>query len=148
MSRQATGPNEHPSTPTFLQVYKMLSMYSLLKPPKSGNCKILEPTVHTITITDLNLVDNKKQVSQRAEKIENLRKKLDNLIMTNVEVDDIIFEHNIHNYNKAKAEDCVIYYICGYITKNLIKTVKCDTCLTVLIGMYSKLVNKPTFMLK
>lgn len=67
MSRQATGPNEHPSTPTFLQVYKMLSMYSLLKPPKSGNCKILESTVYTITITDLNLVDNKEQVSQRAE---------------------------------------------------------------------------------
>lgn len=55
-----------------------------------------------------------------------------------MEVDDIIFEHNIHNYNKAETEDCVLYYIRGYITKNLIKTVKCDTCLTVLIGMYNK----------
>jgi hypothetical protein len=47
----------------------------IVKTPKSGNCKILEPTVHTIKITNLNLVDNKEQVSQRAEKIENLRKK-------------------------------------------------------------------------
>jgi len=42
MRRQATGPNDHPTTPTFLQVYKMLSIYSILKPSKTGNCKILK----------------------------------------------------------------------------------------------------------
>jgi len=62
--------------------------------------------------------------------------------MINVEVDDIIFEHNIHYYNKAEVQDCVLYYIFGYIiTKNLIKIVKCDTIDTIvfqkseLIGM-------------
>lgn len=38
--RQAGGQNEHPTMPTFLQLYNMLSVYSLLKPPKFGNCKL------------------------------------------------------------------------------------------------------------
>lgn len=37
--RQAGGQNEHPTMPTFLQLYNMLSVYSLLKPPKFGNCQ-------------------------------------------------------------------------------------------------------------
>lgn len=53
MVRQATGPNDHPSTPTFLQLYKMLSVYSILKPPKTGNCKILDSNANKITIIDL-----------------------------------------------------------------------------------------------
>jgi len=138
MARQATGPNEHPNTPTFLQVYKMISVYSLLKPPKTGNCKILEPNIHTITINDLNSVINNEHVSQRDEKIETLKKKLDSLVMNEVEVDDI-FDSNIHNYYKAEVEDCVLYYICGYITKNIIKKIICNNCLTVLAGMYTKL---------
>jgi len=51
--RQAIGPNDHPSTPTFLQVYKMLSLYSVLKPPKTGNCKILDSSSPKISITDV-----------------------------------------------------------------------------------------------
>jgi len=35
--RQISSPNGHPSTPTFLQLYRMLSAYSVIKPPQSGN---------------------------------------------------------------------------------------------------------------
>lgn len=57
--RQATGPNDHPSVPTFylfiyfLQVYRILSTYSILKPQKIGNCKILHLTCPKITISDI-----------------------------------------------------------------------------------------------
>lgn len=135
MARQATGPNEHPSTPTFLQVYKMLSVYSILRPPKTGNCKILEPSVHQITLADINDVFNNDNVSPRFEKIETLKTKLDSLLMENLEVDEV-FDSNVHNYYKANVEDCVLYYICGYITKNITKTIKCNICLTVIAGMY------------
>ncbi|KAH8025845.1 hypothetical protein HPB51_012877 [Rhipicephalus microplus] len=37
--RQAGDQNEHPTMPTFLQLYNMLSVYSLLKPPKFGKCQ-------------------------------------------------------------------------------------------------------------
>lgn len=115
----------------------MISVYSLLTPPKTGNCKILEPNIHTITINDLNFVMNNKDISQRSEKIETLKKKLDFLLMSEVEVDDI-FDSNIHNYYKAEVENCVLYYICGYITKNIVRKIECNNCLTVLTGMHIK----------
>lgn len=40
--RQVAGPNNHPTTPMFLQQYRMFSVYSKIKPSKSGNCCILE----------------------------------------------------------------------------------------------------------
>jgi len=43
--RQTAGPNDHPATPTFLQLYRLLSVYSLVKAPKSGNCTLSEGTI-------------------------------------------------------------------------------------------------------
>lgn len=40
--RQVSGPNDHPTAPTFLQLYRMLSVYAVIKPPKTGNCTIFE----------------------------------------------------------------------------------------------------------
>uniref|UniRef100_A0A2S2PUB1 Transposable element P transposase-like RNase H C-terminal domain-containing protein n=1 Tax=Schizaphis graminum TaxID=13262 RepID=A0A2S2PUB1_SCHGA len=53
--RLAAGANDHPGTPTFLQLYKLLSVYSLLKPPKFGNCTIDQQHEVTplITISDI-----------------------------------------------------------------------------------------------
>lgn len=113
-----------------------LSIYSLLKPPKTGNCKVLEQnTQQTITINDFKSTINIENVSERIEKIETLKKKLDSLIINDVDVDDI-FDGNMYNYYKANVEDCVLYYICGYITKNLTKRIKCKDCLTVITGKY------------
>jgi len=38
--RQVSVPNDHQATPTFLQLYRMLTVSSLIKPSKSGNCTI------------------------------------------------------------------------------------------------------------
>jgi len=136
MARQATGPNDHPCAATFLQVYKMLSMYSILKPPETGNCKILDFNTDKITITDLkNIFNENNSTSQRTEKINILQNRIDSMIEEDTEIDDI-FDNNIHNYFKSKVEDCVIYYICGFITKNLTKKINCDACLKMIKGKY------------
>jgi len=77
-----TGLNDHPITPTFLQVYNMLSCYSILIPPKTGNCTILETTDRPkITVNDIkNIFQAKESVSVRNNKIETLKNRLDNLI--------------------------------------------------------------------
>ncbi|KAH6937580.1 hypothetical protein HPB50_001820 [Hyalomma asiaticum] len=41
-TRQAACDNDHPDMPNFLQLYRMLSVYSLLKPPTFGNCALIE----------------------------------------------------------------------------------------------------------
>ncbi|KAH9377962.1 hypothetical protein HPB48_015074 [Haemaphysalis longicornis] len=38
--RHVGGQNEHPSMPTFLQLYNMLSFYSLMKPTEIRNCEL------------------------------------------------------------------------------------------------------------
>lgn len=46
--RQVVGPNDHPSCPSFLQLYRRLSVFSLIKPLKSGNCMIFECKLYYI----------------------------------------------------------------------------------------------------
>ncbi|KAE9522277.1 hypothetical protein AGLY_017320 [Aphis glycines] len=43
--RQSAGPNDHPTTPTFLHLYKLLSVYSILRPPKYDNCTVNETDI-------------------------------------------------------------------------------------------------------
>lgn len=135
MARQVNGPNDHPCTATFLQVYKMLSVYSILKPPKTGNCKILETNTTKISISDLKTVYNNKIINEREEKLKSLKQKLDLLAVQEISIDNV-FDNNIHNYYNAGAKDCVLYYICGYITKNFTKNFTCDVCRTAVMGQF------------
>lgn len=61
---QASGCNDHPSSPTFLQLYKLLSIYSIIKPPKSGNCTISE---HSSPMIMISLYDLKTIYEQKSE---------------------------------------------------------------------------------
>lgn len=38
--KQSRRPNEHTCLPTFLRIYNMLSICSLVKPLKTGNCRV------------------------------------------------------------------------------------------------------------
>ncbi|CAH1736906.1 unnamed protein product [Aphis gossypii] len=79
--RQVAGPNDHPSTPTFLQLYRMLSMYSLIKPPKSGNCTIFEDNIPMITIADLKeIINDSTNTPARINKIEKLKLKINTIV--------------------------------------------------------------------
>ncbi|KAH9371407.1 hypothetical protein HPB48_022273 [Haemaphysalis longicornis] len=40
--RRSGCQNDHPTMPTFLQVYHLLSVYKLIRPPKFGNCQLTE----------------------------------------------------------------------------------------------------------
>jgi len=118
--RQAAGSNDHPSAPTFLQLYKLLSSYSILKPPKSGNCTVDDdsPLTPVITISDLKDIYN----PEKSHLVEDLKNKLNKIITEKEwEFSDVVE----HNYSKAEVKDCLIYY---------------------LTGMYSKYIN--TFLLK
>lgn len=56
---------------------------------------------------------------------QNLKEKLDNLIMhTDWECDDIID----HNYSMADVVDCIIYYVTGFVCKTMLKKTTCPNC--------------------
>ncbi|KAF0707091.1 Uncharacterized protein FWK35_00033449 [Aphis craccivora] len=80
--RQAAGPNDHPTTPTFLHLYKIISVYSVLKPPKYGNCTVVNSDTPKISLADIRDIFHEK-TSERWEKIEKLKTKLDHLVENN-----------------------------------------------------------------
>ncbi|XP_022160541.1 uncharacterized protein LOC111026719 [Myzus persicae] len=112
--RQVAGPNDHPSTPTYLQLYRILSVYSLIKPPKTGNCTILEENIPVITINDIRQIINQENKSSiRQEKVLKLKNKIDTIIEEGVwDFDDIFQEHNYFNRNST-VFDCVVYFLSG-----------------------------------
>lgn len=114
----------------------MLAVYSILKPPKSGNCSILNSETPKITITDLKTIFNTNSITEKEKKIENLRKTLDSYVTVGLEVEDV-FDTNDHNYFKADTETCVLYYICGYITRYFMKHINCKVCQKAIVGKYN-----------
>ncbi|KAJ3646534.1 hypothetical protein Zmor_024118 [Zophobas morio] len=89
--RLAGGQNDHPATPTFLQLYKLLSVYSLLKPPKYGNCSVTEDKapITLLTLEDIRTAYQDKHQEPRA--IDHLKTRLNGLIHeTDWEIDEIL----------------------------------------------------------
>ncbi|XP_050431053.1 uncharacterized protein LOC126839689 [Adelges cooleyi] len=101
----------------------MLSLNSLIKPPKSGNCMIFEDNTPIITLEDLRDVKNLNDSSSvRSEKIE----KLNNISEKGCwDVDEIFIEHN---YSDSSVFDCIVYYLAGYMAKRMTVKTKCQLC--------------------
>lgn len=57
-----------------------------------------------------------------------------------VELDEI-FDKSILVYYKSEVEDCVLYYICGFVTKNFTKNIKCNICPSAINGLYHLIKN-------
>ncbi|XP_077553125.1 uncharacterized protein LOC144167840 [Haemaphysalis longicornis] len=113
--RQAGGQNEHPTFPTFLQLYRMLSLYTLLKPPKFGNCTVnAEEKRPCITLGDMRLAF--QQGEQQTNRLDSLRERLDGLVEEGSwECEDILE----HDYRMADTVDCIIYYVTGYLCRKI-----------------------------
>jgi len=130
--RQAGGANDHLATPTFLQLYKILSVYSVLKPPKTGNC-IVGTTESTQSLITL---DSLKTIYQNPEKkslLETIREKLEFAIEQDDWTVDEVIENSDHNCFLAPVVDCVLYYVTGYLCKQMLRYLKCSVCRSAII---------------
>ena len=68
--RQAGCANGHPSFITFLQLYRMLSVYKLLKPPKFGNCTQMQENSnanHSLSFNDFkNIFETNTRMREKS----------------------------------------------------------------------------------
>lgn len=79
-----------------------------MKPPKSGNCTIIDDS----PLTPLISISNLKNIyhSVKSKLLQNLKIKLNTIIeQKEWEFNDIVE----HNYAKAEVVDCLIYYLTG-----------------------------------
>ncbi|KAL4092139.1 hypothetical protein QTP88_026695 [Uroleucon formosanum] len=139
MIRQAAGPNDHSTGTTFLHLYRILSIYSVLRPPKSGNCTILDCQAPKISLSELKDIFNCESIV-RQQKIIILNSKVDLLVDEGSWEADEVFQN--HNYNEASVLNCIIYYTTGYVSKKIAKNTYCTLCLSALI-VKDKFVDLP-----
>jgi hypothetical protein len=116
--------------PTFLQLYRLLLTYKLIKPPKFGNCSVDDlktPTNTGNTFEDFKRIFQEKNPSESV--VQKLRDQLDSLV-----------EHEDWDHKELIAEeydgtahtelvDMIIYSTSGYLCRRLLKRTKCDTYL-------------------
>lgn len=129
--RQASGPNDHPTTPTFLHLYKILSVYSVLKPPKFSNCTVTNMDAPKLSLEDLREIFH-NETNERYEKINRLRTKLEKLVEDGIWEPYDILPQASNDSDESSTRDCLIYYICGYVTKKILSKKICASCIAFL----------------
>ncbi|KAH7950304.1 hypothetical protein HPB49_022122 [Dermacentor silvarum] len=125
--RLAGSQNDHPSMPTFLQLYQTLSIYTLLKPPKFGNCRVVEGEKPLLDISDFRALINQTTVkASSVDFVEEVKLKLDSLIcVEDWECDDVIGQTK--GRAGTEVEDCIVYYLAGFMTRKMNNSTRCLT---------------------
>ena len=133
--RSAGCENNHPTLPTLLQIYHLLQVSKILRPPKFGNCEssdLLMEQRPKITFEDFKEAFNKKKsVSYRQDQLRMLEEKLENY------VDDGSWDFNGDELLEIDLDimdlelvNCVIYYLVGFICRQMQKKSKgCAECI-------------------
>lgn len=125
--RQACGSNQHPDPKQFIQIYRLLSCYSLIKPPRGSNVSGGEMLRSLIDIQ----INSTAKYDQKME----LELKLDQIL------DNGNFEmFNDHSYVKNEIayniDKTALAYFVGYVARNAKKHAianKCTDCFNTLI---------------
>lgn len=127
--RQSCGGDDHPSANQFLYVYRLLSVNSLIKPPKRASVvsdpvnildKIRSPTVKHVNVPF----------------VARIEQHLDNLIMSCEPADEnvVCLPGCDHAYAQSSPMNCITYYLSGYVSHKLRKLTSCTDCITAMTG--------------
>ena len=120
------------TTPTFLQIYKILSTFSLLKPRELGNCSIFytKPPKSLITVSELkDIYSSEKNKTSVIDDIKNRLK----LVLNKNDPDfrDSVIA-NEEEYSLAALLDCLTFFTIGSVCTDLQPYTKCHRCRDVL----------------
>ena len=103
--------NDHPDSILFIQMYKLIATYSLIKPPKGANVSGGEMVEALLKFKDIT--DDKERWSQ-------WQKQLDKIVDTGRHTDniEILVNHfQDHDYKDCTTSDFALAYIAGYVSR-------------------------------
>lgn len=127
MMRSSCGSNDHPDSVLFVQIFKLICTYSLVKPPKGSNVTGGELLSSLFSIKDLDMQDDKCKQFHQA---------IDNIIDHGSDCPDIVnlfSTYYDHNYaGITVTNDPVLAYIGGYVARKATRFTKCLNCLSSL----------------
>ena len=128
MIRQVGRDNDHPSLPTFLQLYRLLSIYKLVKPPRFGNCTPddLKDSRPPISMDDLKNIFSQRNPDPPA--LQKLKEALDSLVQYDDWEEEDILAECYDGMQTTELEDMLLYAASGYLCRKFLKSVKCEKC--------------------
>lgn len=116
--RECCGSNDHPDSTLFIQMFKLLSTYSLIKPPKGCNVEGNEILVSLLNLKDiLNIEERKEHWEAMVDTIVD-RGSGSHLLG---EASQIMFEHD---YSISETSEYAVSYIAGYVSRKGVRFAK------------------------
>lgn len=122
MIRGCCGSHDKPDHLLFIQVYRLISFYSLVKPPKGSNVDSLEIFETLLTNKDDTLHKNK----------EEWKTVLNDIIEKGESTGEQCNVRHSHDYNVMGVNDFVLAYFSGFLARKSGKWTSCKECLTSL----------------
>lgn len=110
MMRESCGANDHPDSHLFIQIYRLISTYSLVQPPRGSNVSNSEIFDVLLKIQDIDDSEERK---------EQWRAQLDDILdrgCTETFVEATSLEKE-HDYCQSEPSTYAISYIAGYVSR-------------------------------
>lgn len=137
MMRESCGTNDHPDSRLFIQLYRLISTYSLIEPPKGSIIASSEIFDALLRIHDI------EETNKRKEKWES---KLDNILDSGSNINALIEATTLlqdHEYCESEVSAYANSYVAGYVARKAClrfaiftvdnKRVVCENCCNALV---------------
>lgn len=121
MIRNCCGSHDKPDPLLFIQVYRLLSFYSLVKPPKGSNVEGLD-----IFETLLSVKDARAQPDEHKDAWQEV---LDHIIKRGEDNPPEYGVRHEHDYNVPHMNEYVQNYFAGFVARKIEKWTTCENCI-------------------
>lgn len=126
MARGVCGSNDHPDAILFGHMFRLMSTYSLIKPPKGSNVTGAEMLSALLTVDNIS-----KETTGKEEFIRILDDIIENSNFNNNEF-SIAETSDAKKLQETNSDQYIIAYMAGYIVRKAQKWTSCETCLNSL----------------
>ncbi|XP_075751644.1 uncharacterized protein LOC142817793 isoform X1 [Rhipicephalus microplus] len=124
VTRSYGGDEDHPTLISFAHIYRLLSLYTPISTCVTGNVSY-EQTFVLATVANSMKRGRKDTLSSHERLQEAIRAKLAEISST---AQNETPTPPDHGYSTPAAQDCVIYYLCGYLVHSYLKHQRCSDC--------------------
>lgn len=127
ITRSACGNNSHPSSVAFAQAFRLLSVYSLIKPPGGSN---VDPNESVVTLLKPEDLKSEKKNTGKQKLISQLEAILERQATSDdyFPLDFIVEPDGLDSACKYTSDE-VKAYVSGFVARRTTKFTKCDKCI-------------------
>ncbi|KAH8019232.1 hypothetical protein HPB51_018459 [Rhipicephalus microplus] len=131
ITRSLEVTKDHPTILSFSHIYRLLSLYTPVKASIAGNVQE-EPTLILATVQETMKQGKKQQLATYEKLRETISAKISEVCLPGISSASHSGPTPLpdHGYALPAVQECVVYYLCGYIVHSFLKHVNCAACIS------------------